>query len=76
MNTKPREYGIGRVPADVNIVDEAMAELEAAEIMRRSTPKSTPSSYRPRRCMRCGAAAMMSASLGPACPDHYDELSG
>ena len=30
MNTKPREYGIGRVPADVNIVDEAMAELEAA----------------------------------------------
>lgn len=28
-----------------------------------------------RRCIRCGALAMMSASLGPACEDCYDELS-
>ena len=27
------------------------------------------------RCMRCGAVATMSASLGPACVEHYDDLS-
>ncbi len=36
-------YGIGRVPADVDPNDEAMAELEAAEIMaRQSRPDGRP----------------------------------
>lgn len=29
-----------------------------------------------RRCAICGAPAEMMASHGPACPEHYDELSG
>lgn len=27
------------------------------------------------RCARCDAPATMTASLGPACADHYDDLS-
>jgi hypothetical protein len=29
-----------------------------------------------RRCLNCGRVATMHASLGPACDDCYDELSG
>jgi hypothetical protein len=29
-----------------------------------------------RTCIGCGAPASMGASLGPSCPDCYDELSG
>ncbi len=29
-----------------------------------------------RRCAICGESAEMMASNGPACPAHYDELSG
>ncbi len=76
----PREYGIGRVPADVNPVDEAMAEIEAAEIVARQTAvtRPQPSGYRPSRCSYrgCTAPATMSASLGPSCDEHYDDLSG
>jgi hypothetical protein len=27
-------------------------------------------------CITCGEPAYMAASLGPACAEHYDELSG
>jgi hypothetical protein len=29
-----------------------------------------------KRCVGCGGPAEMNASLGPACPDCYDDLSG
>ena len=29
-----------------------------------------------RRCIGCGGPAEMNASLGPSCPDCYDDLSG
>jgi len=29
-----------------------------------------------KRCVGCGGPAEMYASLGPACPDCYDDLSG
>lgn len=67
-----REYGIGRVPADVDPADELLAEFEAERIQPTPRPRSTETcSYR-----RCRQPATMNASLGPSCPDHYDELSG
>ena len=78
------EYGIGRVPADVNPVDEAVAEIEAQEIVLRAQAQAwqatsrAAAAYRYPRCSKrgCTRPGTMSASLGPACPDHYDDLSG
>ena len=73
-----REYGIGRVPADVDPTDEALAEIEAAEIVASFAPPPLRVRRSARRgCRICGATAnLMNASLGLACPEHYDELSG
>lgn len=48
-----REYGIGRVPRDVNPVDETLARLEAERLESQIV---TPASHRgqPVRCRRCG----------------------
>ena len=64
-----REYGIGRIPRDVDPVTETLAELEAAEM---DTKRARPA----RRCQMCGRPADMAACLGPACADHFDDLSG
>jgi hypothetical protein len=50
-------YGIGRVPRDVDGTTEALAEIEAAELMARATtgqrkPRD-PNDYR--ECRECGA---------------------
>lgn len=48
-------HGIGRVPADVDATSEAMAHLEAGEIMAR---RSTPAPRRPiETCGVCGQAS-------------------
>ena len=59
---RPASY----TPAAVDMaVEIALAAQEQGKITR-----SGP------RCLRCNRAATMSASMGPACPDHYDDLSG
>ncbi len=56
------------VEADTQGDGEArLAELDAR-------PALAPRKARP-ACIRCGAPATMSASMGPACPDCYDELA-
>ena len=42
--------------------------LPKQNILRQPKPK--------RRCIGCGGPAEMNASLGPSCPDCYDDLSG
>lgn len=63
------EYGIGRVPADVDPIAESLAILDAAE----RTPQS-----RDLVTADCGhtipRAQLMHASIGTACPDCYDEM--
>lgn len=44
-------------------------------VIRRRPAEPTPKPYTGRRCVVCGAPASMSASLGPACDEHYDDLS-
>lgn len=56
----------------------AAGRLAALEAQRKPTPAVVTSAARQRtrrRCLICGAYADMNASFGPACPDHYDELS-
>jgi len=56
----------------------AAGRLAALEAERKPTPTAAPSVARQRtrrRCLICGAYADMSASFGPACAEHYDELS-
>src|SRR5690606_1752489 len=56
----------------------AAGRLVALEAQRKPTPSPAPSATRkrtPRRCLICGAYADMNASFGPACPEHYDDLS-
>src|SRR5690606_8895284 len=49
----------------------AMAAARLAPI----EPAPRQSRTTARRCAVCGAPAELAASLGPACPEHYDELS-
>ena len=71
-----REYGIGRVPADVDAADEALAAVEADEIMRQQQP--TP--RRMATCENCGAVVpavlLMTSAYGSVCPGCYDECDG
>ena len=56
----------------------ATGRLVALEAERKPTPAVAPSAARQRtrrRCLICGAYADMNASFGPACAEHYDELS-
>ncbi len=76
MNGDEREYGIGRVPADVDPTDEALAELDAAEKVAHMQP--TPhQSVEMGTCDYCGRQIprylLMSASVGTACPACYDD---
>ena len=68
-------YGIGRIPQDADEGYEdtrrAIAGAAGAEA-RRLAQEARPGP----RCMRCGARATMNASLGPSCPDCYDDLAG
>ena len=50
-------------------------EREAVELARLEALPAVSRRTRP-ACLVCGATAEMHASRGPACPDHYDELSG
>lgn len=68
------EYSAGAIIARVL----AAGRLVALEAQRKPTPAPAPSAARQRtqrRCLICGAYADMNASFGPACADHYDELS-
>ena len=56
----------------------AAGRLVALEAELKPTPAVAPSAARQRtrrRCLICGAYADMTASFGPACAEHYDELS-
>lgn len=72
------EYGIGRVPADVDPVSETLAQIEAVETMARMRPRQRPGDE-VIECPNCGMptrrSLLMSASLGTACPMCYDDLS-
>ena len=48
--------------------EERTARINAEIEKRMASPRS--------RCVGCGGPAEMNASLGPACPDCYDDLSG
>jgi hypothetical protein len=71
------EYGIGRVPRDVDTIVEKLAEIEAVELMRKHTPQPD---YPNGRRLDCGCVVyyrshVMNASIGTACADCYDEMS-
>jgi hypothetical protein len=71
------EYSAGAIIARVLAAGRLVA-LEAQEAQRNPTAAPAPSATRTRtqrKCLICGAYADMNASLGPACADHYDELS-
>jgi len=75
-------YGVFTLPeysAD-DIIARVLAagRLVALEGQRQPTTSPAPSAARQRtqrRCLICGAYADMNASFGPACPEHYDDLS-
>lgn len=62
--------GIGRI-SDADLVDKAVAQIEAAKISARTTPK------REYKLCDCGhySAWPMSTSSGSSCPDCYDDMS-
>ena len=67
-----REYGIGRIPADVDPIEEQMAQEEA----RRLTARARRSKMVKCACGHTVPRGMvMSASLGSSCPDCYDRMS-
>jgi hypothetical protein len=49
-----REYGIGRVPADVDPVEETLARLEAAEIQAAHLAPLDHGDRERLTCRRCG----------------------
>lgn len=71
MAMQEHEYGIGRIPADVDAAAEALATAEALI--------QQPSVGRWGRCARCReqvpASSLMSSAQGSVCPDCYDDAS-
>lgn len=73
---RSESHGTGRVPADVDATREALATVEAVELATRSVERA-PSGRSGSRCGVCGATRnLMTTGRGPACPEHYDDLSG
>lgn len=72
---REHEYGIGRVPADVDPVDETMAQMVASETMARMRPQRAASEMG--TCDYCGQRMprilLMNATVGTACPSCYDD---
>jgi len=79
-----RQYGIGRVPADVDAVEETLAELEAERIQPSGRPPrgqvcptgtTNGQPGRPGdRCATCGEPADWNPGAGQLlCPSHWDE---
>lgn len=69
-----REYGIGRIPADVDETEETLAELAAIE-----RTHTVPVTRETPRCEYCGTPCnhrMWSNWHGRVCPDCYDLLGG
>jgi len=80
------QFGIGRVPTDVDPIREAMAEQEAEEIMRHHVkptrvrefaPTGTTPGERPERGARCYCGTL-AVGWNPGagqhlCADHWDE---
>lgn len=69
------DYGIGRVPVDVDQTTEDLAQLEAVKMNRLPQPD-----YPNGRRLSCGCTVyyrheVMSASLGSSCPDCFDRMS-
>lgn len=66
-----QEFGIGRVPADVDADTELSAQMEAARIMAARTR------YSERVLADCGhwcaRAVLMNATVGTSCPACYDD---
>lgn len=54
---------------------EKAREVRAAKARAERTLASPRTVRKVRKCLICGQYADMNASLGPACADHYDELS-
>lgn len=70
--TAEREFGIGRVPADVDAAQEAVAELEAQKIaaanvvgQRDFAPAGTTSGRRVAEGTRCGSCGRPADGYNP-----------
>jgi hypothetical protein len=59
-------------------IDEAWEGGDTQETVHPGLPSQRvlPRPKAKKRCVGCGGPAEMNASLGPACPDCYDDLSG
>jgi hypothetical protein len=80
-----RAYGIGRVPGDVDPIEELMAEVEAERLQPtpplaggQVCPAGTTNGQvlkKPARCMVCGRPAdgWNSGAGGPMCARHWDD---
>lgn len=69
------EFGIGRVPRDVDTTKEIIAEAEAADIVR---PMLRHDDRPLRPCARCGQLSrylMTSCGPGEVCADCYDDVA-
>lgn len=66
------EYSVEAIVSKVLAAGRLVAlEAQPAPAATRSSVRTQPQ----RRCLVCGAYADMNASFGPACPEHYDDLS-
>lgn len=62
--------GWRRLRLDHEAEADRQARLDALDALEAEQAAAAP------RCDRCGRPATMNASLGPACDDCYDDLSG
>lgn len=73
MDSRP-EYGIGRIPADDDGFADTKLAIESIEVEQRLRERG-----RIIDCPNCGSPTypeqLMSASLGTACPECYDDMS-
>lgn len=65
-----------------DVIEMALARARWRALRAEMTAVESPAPARRRRrapqlqCAICGTPTSLMASLGPACPEHYDELSG
>jgi len=65
-------------PQTWRVLRRRLAEIEAWADYRRAQRADQPEQPRRsrRQCVGCGAPATMMSSLGPTCPNCYDDYSG
>lgn len=70
-----REDGSVRRYIDYGRYSRSTEDWVAHIIAERTASDKATAEALQRRCMVCGLPADMSASRGPTCQDHYDDLS-